>query len=233
MLGFETIGNATLIAWDGIPVLATDPWIAGNPYFGSWTMSHEIPGEQLESIRRCKYTWFSHGHPDHLNPESLERLTGSTILLPDHVGGRIAADLRANKLTVQILKDAEWFPVSPNIEVMCLSDYNQDGILILRIGDALVINLNDGSALGWKWLIRRLASAARQTYILALRGYGDADMVNLYDETGAFIQPPAAAKRPVGPQYVRLMRQYGGEKRNSVQLFSSLSANRQHSRFGI
>ena len=43
MLGFETIGNATLIAYDGNPVLVTDPWIRGGAYFGSWTFSHLIP----------------------------------------------------------------------------------------------------------------------------------------------------------------------------------------------
>jgi hypothetical protein len=46
-LGFETCGNATMrqcdnatmIAYDnGVPVLATDPWIEGSPYFGSWSM---------------------------------------------------------------------------------------------------------------------------------------------------------------------------------------------------
>jgi hypothetical protein len=209
MLGFDTIGNATVIAYDGGPVIATDPWISGHPYFGSWTMSHEIPGEQMESIRRCKYVWFSHGHPDHLNSESLDRLTGQTILLPDHVGGRIAADLQANKLNVRILKDAEWTQLSRNIRVLCLSDYNQDGILLLQIGKALIINLNDGLARGWKRLIRRIASTFDNSYVLALRCYGDADMINLYDESGKFIPPPAAAKRPIGPEYTHLLREYG------------------------
>jgi hypothetical protein len=45
LLGVKTIGNATLIAFDGEPVLATDPWIGDedDAYFGSWTLSHEIP----------------------------------------------------------------------------------------------------------------------------------------------------------------------------------------------
>jgi hypothetical protein len=209
MLGFDTIGNATVIAYDGNPVIATDPWICGHPYFGSWTMSHDIPIEQMENIRRCKYVWFSHGHPDHLNSESLERLTGRTVLLPDHVGGRIAADLHANKLNVQILRDAEWTPLSPNIRVLSLSDYNQDGVLLLQIGKTLVINLNDGSARGWKRFIRQIARTFDDTYILALKCYGDADMINLYDENGKFILPRAAAKRPLGPEYTRLLRDYG------------------------
>ena len=34
-LGFETIGNACLIAHDRGPVVATDPWLSGTAYFGS------------------------------------------------------------------------------------------------------------------------------------------------------------------------------------------------------
>ena len=94
-LGFETIGNATLIAHDGGPVLATDPWIVGPAYFGSWTTSHMIPPEQLAAIHACPFLWISHGHPDHLSPASLATLADKTILLPDHVGGRIARELAA------------------------------------------------------------------------------------------------------------------------------------------
>lgn len=211
VLGVETIGNATIIAYDDAPLIATDPWICGDPYFGSWTLSHEIPVAQLDSILRCKYVWFSHAHPDHLNSDSLEKLTGHTILLPDHVGGRVARDLRSNKLTVQVLKDAEWFELSPHVKVMSVSDYNQDGTLLLQVGDALFINLNDGSARGWRHFIRRLAGKFRNTYVLALRNYGDADMVNIYDEQGHFIPPPGSAKRPLGPEYGRLLKRYGAK----------------------
>ena len=46
MLGFETIGNATITVFDNQPMLSTDPWLNGNPYFGSWTHSYKIPKEQ-------------------------------------------------------------------------------------------------------------------------------------------------------------------------------------------
>src|ERR1700716_3562690 len=43
-LGFETIGNATVVVHDdGVPVLATDPWVRGSAYFGSWGLSHAVP----------------------------------------------------------------------------------------------------------------------------------------------------------------------------------------------
>ena len=50
-LGFETIGNACLIFHDGGPVLATDPWLFGSAYFGSWILSHEVPAEQQQHVR--------------------------------------------------------------------------------------------------------------------------------------------------------------------------------------
>src|SRR5215510_9859921 len=94
-LGFETIGNATVICYDREPVLVTDPWIFGRDYFGSWTLSDQIPEQQMEAMRRCKYVWVSHGHPYHLSVDSLQLLRGKQILLPDHYGGRIHRELEA------------------------------------------------------------------------------------------------------------------------------------------
>ena len=108
-VGFETVGNATLICHDRFPVLITDPWITGTAYFGSWTFWHDIPEEQLQSIRHAHYAWISHGHPDHLNRDSLPHLRDKIILLPDHVGGRIAADLKEEGYRVQVLRDRTWY----------------------------------------------------------------------------------------------------------------------------
>ena len=49
-IGFETIGNATVVVHDDGPVLATDPWVRGSAYFGSWGLSHEIPPDLDASI---------------------------------------------------------------------------------------------------------------------------------------------------------------------------------------
>ena len=208
MLGFETIGNATIIAHDGEPLLATDPWILGEPYFGSWGMSHVIPSAQLDHIRRCTFVWFSHGHPDHLNADSLDALTDKIILLPDHVGGRIEAALREAGLNVRVLRTKAWTELSPRVKVMCLPDYNQDATLLIAMGRDIVIDLNDGSARGYKRFIAHVASGHRRRYALALRNYGDADMMNLWDETGRFIVPPAAQKPSIGKAYEELVQQY-------------------------
>src|SRR2546425_3575475 len=80
-VGFETVGNATLICHDRGPVLVTDPWISGSAYFGSWGRSHEIPAEQMDAIHRCKFVWLSHGHPDHRSEEHTSELQSLAYLV--------------------------------------------------------------------------------------------------------------------------------------------------------
>src|SRR5215813_471411 len=145
-LGFETIGNATLICHDRRPVLVTDPWIRGSAYFGSWTLSHQIPEEQMDSIENCEFVWISHGHPDHLSAESLQAFKNKKILIPDHVGGWIFSGLQERGYDVHILKDNVWTKLSDRINILCLCDYNQDATLLIDINGRLIINMNDGSA---------------------------------------------------------------------------------------
>src|SRR5260221_4427997 len=133
MLGFTTIGNATVICYDGSPVLVTDPWITGDAYFGSWTAPYEIPPAQLDHVSQAKFVWLSHGHPDHTSAASLDRLAGQTILLPDHVGGRMASDLGGLGFSVRVMQDRVWTPLSDRIKAMCVADYNQDAILPIDV----------------------------------------------------------------------------------------------------
>jgi hypothetical protein len=199
-LGFETIGNACLICHDGGPVLATDPWIKGSAYFGSWTTSHEIPAEQLAHVKACKYLWISHGHPDHLSQESLAELKDKEILLPDHFGvhggGRIARELRGMGYRVRVLPDGVWTPLSPRLRVMSIGDYCQDGVLLVELGGRLLVDSNDASDNGGGEFVRQIVSQYAETYLLALTGYGDADMINFFDESGRRVPPPALKREP-------------------------------------
>lgn len=209
MFGFETVGNATLIAYDQRPVLVTDPWIYGEPYFGSWDLPYEIPPDQMDAIAWSEYVWFSHGHPDHLNEPSLRELTDKKILLPDHEGGRIASQMREAGLNVQILPTKQWVQLSPKIRVLCVPDMNQDAVLVIAMGNHVIINLNDSSAIGYTRYLRRLAAGFERRYLLALRNYGECE-TKLYDEQGNFLPPASARKPSVGRQYELLAKKYGG-----------------------
>lgn len=202
--GFETIGNATLICHDRRPVLVTDPWIRGSAYFGSWTLSHQIPEEQLDAIKHCEFVWISHGHPDHLSAESLRVLQNKKILLPDHVGGLIFRSLKEHGYDVHVLKDKVWTNLSDRIKVLCLCDYNQDATLLVDINGRLIINMNDGSARGWTGFVHNIVKHYQTSFYLKLMGYGDADMINFFDEDGArILQDPAKLSVPLGPWIAR------------------------------
>lgn len=198
-LGFETIGNATLICHDRRPVLVIDPWITGSAYFGSWALSHEIPDEQMHAIAQCEFVWISHGHPDHLSAESLKVLHTKKILLPDHVGGLIFRYLTAEGYDVHIIKDKVWTKLSDRIQVLCVCDYNQDATLLVDINDHLIVNMNDGRALGWKSFVRKTVQSYPTSFFLRLQGVGDAEMLNFFDENGQrILRDPAILAAPLG-----------------------------------
>ena len=59
MIGAQTIGNATVIAYDKVPILSTDPWLGSDhyAYFGSWYLPYEIP-EKINQDILTQNTYF-------------------------------------------------------------------------------------------------------------------------------------------------------------------------------
>ncbi len=212
-LGFETIGNATVLVHDREPVLATDPWIQGSAYFGSWGLSHPVPEAQAEAVRAAGAVWFSHGHPDHLNPASLPLFRDTRILLPDHVGGRIAGDLTRDGYRVEVLPDSTWVPISERVRILCIADEGQDAVLLVDVGGELIVNLNDAADRGWGPLVKRTIRAFPRSFLLRLSGYGDADMINFVDDDGARLPSVAQLRREggfeVGADVARMTETFG------------------------
>ena len=200
MLGFETIGNATLIAYDGVPILATDPWISGQAYFGSWGHSHQIPTAQSEAVKRCKFLWFSHAHQDHLNLASANDLAHSQFLLADHYGSRIANDLKGLGFSVRILPERKWEQLSDNVKVMTISDANQDSILLVDVGGVLILNFNDAGDHGWGRFVRAIAKTYKTVFLMMLWGQGGTDFDNWFTEDGKRTSSPSDYNSlPLGP----------------------------------
>jgi hypothetical protein len=198
-LGFETMGNATVVISDRGPLLVTDPWLGGDAYFGSWGLSHPLTPEQRDAVAQCRYVWVSHGHPDHLDFASIDTLRGKELLLPDHVGARIADFLRASGHTVRVLDDRTWTRLTDRVQVCCIADYNQDAVLLIDVGGRLVVDLNDAQDSGWWNFVRKTIRKYPQSFLLALSGWGDADMINFFDDAGQRIAPAALARKEHGP----------------------------------
>ncbi len=224
MLGVKTIGNATLIAFDEGPILATDPWFGDEDEacFGSWGLTHKIPAAERADIEAAKYIWFSHGHPDHLNPISIQRLRHSSILLPDHVGNRIKNDLESEGYKVTILPDACWVQLSKRIRVFCICDYIQDAVLLVDVGGRLFVNMNDSHAFARLRLIAKIVRQFRYSYLLRLSGYGGADLLNFFGSDGLRIEP--VLDRRVGRSIAQYAQRIGAK---SVIPFSSFHQYRR------
>ncbi len=212
MLGFETIGSATIIVYDDVPLLTTDAWVNDDAYFGSWCHDYEIPPTQLDAIRRAKYHWFSHGHPDHLNIDALPQLTQGEFLLSDHHGSRIKNDLEAAGHRVRILPTRRWVELSPRVRVFTLTNQNQDSILLIDVNGRLLIDANDSPDYGAGWHIKRIAKNYREVYLCQLHGWGGADMLNLFAPDGRSLTDIAAKRRPIAPRAQRAALQYGANK---------------------
>ena len=209
MIGFETTGNATITIFDDIPVLTTDPWINGKPYFGSWSHAYEIPKEQLNNILVSKYIWLSHGHPDHIDPDSLDLFKEKIFLIPDHYGDRIFNDLSKNYKCEKI-KNNTWFEISKNIRVKSFADWNQDSSLLIEINKKdILFNLNDGAALGWSSEIKKIISNYKNKFLMKLISWGDADMINFYNHHNEFLLPLASERKPCGESYAYYMKKWG------------------------
>ena len=137
MIGAQTIGNATIVAYDKKPILTTDPWLGLDhyAYFGSWYLPFDIPQNINQDILSSEYIFFSHGHPDHLNPDSVHKFKNNKIILGDHVGRRMLTDLKSQGFNVIVLKERVWTELSKNISVMSISTKIQDTILLIKIKD--------------------------------------------------------------------------------------------------
>ena len=208
MIGFETIGNATVTVFDDNPVLTTDPWINGNPYFGSWSHAYNIPNEQKKNILSSKYVWLSHGHPDHIDPDSLDLFKDKTFIVADHYGDRIYNDLKSRFKCIK-LKSNEWFDLSKNIRIKSFADWNQDSSLLIEIAKKdIIFNLNDGSALGWSKEIKKIISNYKNKFLMKLISWGDADMINFYNHHKEFVLPLASERKPCGESYTYYMKKW-------------------------
>ena len=209
MIGFETIGNATIIAYeDSKSIISTDPWLDGTPYFGSWGHKYQIPDEQKNAIINSKYIWFSHGHPDHVDGASFKYFKNSIILIPDHYGDRIYNFFNQRYKCIKI-KSNEWMNLSENIRIKSFSDWNQDASILIEIlKQDIIFNQNDGKSLGWSSTIKNIIKNYKNRFLLRLYSWGDADMINLYDQNDKFIKPYAASKPKLGKIYSSALKHW-------------------------
>ncbi len=220
---FETAGNASIIVRvNDAPILITDPWINSNPYFGSWDRPFEFTENQKASFKNIKFVWLSHGHPDHLNQDSLKYFKNSTILLPDHFGDRTYNALKELGYSVCKLHSGKSYNLSDNINLYSFSDLNQDASCVISFDNkCAVLNLNDGNAIGSKKVIKEILSNFKTKFVLKLLGWGSGDMSNFFDECGNRI--PYNDKPNLAVLYDNLLKDWGCDFTSVFSCFHTFS----------
>jgi len=196
-LSFQTLGNASVIIRQREqPVLATDPWLTGTCYHGSWALDHDLTDEEIAAFQRTPRIWISHGHPDHLHEPSLALISRDTeILVPQHYTNEMQSFLESLGFTVRVMGYREWMEIADGVRILTLPNANQDAILVIEAGDRLIINMNDAPASGESRFLRRLAKGRPASYLLAICS-NDADLFNTYDEDGGFLGGGPEDKKP-------------------------------------
>jgi hypothetical protein len=128
MLGVKTIGNATLIAYDEVPILATDPWFGDEDeaFFGSWGLSHRIPAAEKTDIQRAKYMVFAWPSRP-LEPPNRSSACGICRFCFLTMSVAASGTISRPKVTMfKTLPDSRWVQLSKRVRVFCVSDYIQD-----------------------------------------------------------------------------------------------------------
>ena len=199
----HTCGNATLIIEkDDRPIIATDPWLHNHTaYFGSWATTHKIPDFHLSLLQKVPYIWISHFHPDHLNLRSLLKINAKDkkILLSYQYSNRIANDLRNAGIDVIVLPPRKYINLEEDFELATFPILSSvDSGLIIKYKNNLIVNLNDTLCDPSKDFLKKEISKSKNSLLLKLAGYGDADMINIFDEKNRFIEPIAASKPAPG-----------------------------------
>jgi hypothetical protein len=179
---FETLGNAMIqLFQDGRPMLVTDPWLVGSAYFGSWGLERPLTERQLANAAASPFVWFSHGHPDHFHPESIEHLSrDSLMLVPDHYDAEMARTLEEMGFKHRILPNKVWVDLADGLRILCVANENMDAIVAIEAGGVLLLDKNDSPFCGEDRFFRNLVQRYARSYLLALCAY-DADMINTYD----------------------------------------------------
>lgn len=193
---FETLGNATIqVCRDGVPLLVTDPWLEGSAYFGSWELERPFTPEQRARAVASKYVWFSHGHPDHFHPDSVQQLDrGAMILLPDQYEPELAHALDGWGFKHRILPQKQWLELEPGLRILCVANENMDAIVAIEAGGALLLNKNDSPFCGDNAFFKKLVGQYERSYLFALCAF-DADMINIFDrDMKSLIGPPSERK---------------------------------------
>jgi hypothetical protein len=195
----ETLGHATLLlsADDGAPVILTDPWLTGSCYWRSWWIENYPSEAELATLRRARYAYITHEHPDHLHLPSLRLLgpQGPEILVADFLKMKMDEVLAGEGFRVRRLPAGSWVDLGWRTHAMSLPIWNNDSILLLDTPEALIVDLNDAKPDARVFAkLGALRRAVAQKRCVVLRSHSPASPANSYFVDGGRLERTSKAQ---------------------------------------
>ena len=143
-LELRTLGHATLLlSSDGVPLLATDPWLVGSTYCQSWWLDRYPADDDVDLIAATRNIYVTHSHQDHFHLPTLRRLANPATLHPDLPNYSVPRVLKSMGMAANTLTPGRWYELTPQIHIVSLPVLADDSVLIVDTPNASVVNLND------------------------------------------------------------------------------------------
>jgi hypothetical protein len=145
----EFVGHSSVVFRDGPVHLLCDPWLTGAIFDDGWGLLSE-PVFGADDFSSITHIWYSHEHPDHFSPKTLE-------MIPADVRKRITVLFHHSKdrkiirhcsqlgfAAVQELPLAQWVNLAPGFDLLCDTwEGSDDSWLLVRTPEMKILDLND------------------------------------------------------------------------------------------
>ena len=149
---FRFINHACFIIKMGDISFATDPWIIGSAFCNGWWLSDPSPVDAFTELNNCDFIYISHNHPDHLHPESLQKIRKDMpILTADFSTGSTVDYLRYlgfdNVIAMNFFSSLVDIEREILLSVLKSGDFRDDSGLFLQHGQFKVLLTVDSNFL--------------------------------------------------------------------------------------
>jgi hypothetical protein len=140
----RTLGHATLVVLaDGVPLIATDPWLLGSVYWRSWWLEKYPKTEEIDLVRKASELYITHSHPDHFHLPSLRHLGKRSTIHPCFPRNPVPKFLQGLGYDARILEPWRWYELTAGVRMASIPYPIDDSVLIVDTPDATIVNLND------------------------------------------------------------------------------------------
>lgn len=147
---FTLVNHASVLIESGPSSILSDPWYFGSAFNNGWQLLFENNEDDIKDIlKRTKYIWISHEHPDHFSVPFflkykeflLER--NIQILFQETKDGRVRDFLNKQGFSVIELQNEKKYDLDENIQIRCIKSGFYDSALFIETKNNKILNLND------------------------------------------------------------------------------------------